>query len=265
MFQGRRGGYVLVEIACGLGLAASLLGTPLSTRRPENTRDLAANERAAITLLRQVAVAQERLATSGAVDTDDDGVGEYGYFGELSGSTALRIYDPLTQSPALGAAPLHPPLLSVELGVQAPDGGGDRVIRKEGYYFKIFLPDAQRAGQIGGIAQSASAATQKAATMRFPDPDNGEKLWACYAWPVENGTTGQRAFFINQEGLVHQTRNDGSPPSNLAYSGLSRNQMPVDIAAYSDRVEAHSVSGMAAPLGVAPARANDRNVWTPLD
>jgi hypothetical protein len=86
-----------------------------------------------------------------------------------------------------------------------------------------------------------------------PDPnvdaDNCERLWSAYAWPITTGTTGGRAFFINESGLLLQTR---------MYSSVSSG--PNVSPAYS---AALSASGMTSP----PAtwyQGVDTNTWIPV-
>lgn len=60
-----------------------------------------------------------------------------------------------------------------------------------------------------------------------------------------------------------QTRNDASPRSGPVYDGL--HSVPEYDAAFSDVPETpNGLTGMGAPLGNLPNRANDGNVWTSL-
>ena len=34
------------------------------------------------------------------------------------------------------------------------------------------------------------------------DADNAELAWCAYAWPANFGNTGNRAFFVNQQGEI---------------------------------------------------------------
>lgn len=260
MFTTKRSGYTLAELLVGLGVAAALLAVVLQ----EPARDLVApNERAAIAALRRVASAQARLASSGAIDTDDDGVGEYGYFGELAGSAPLRVYNPVNGSPTLGAAVLSPPLLPRAFRQSFFDLTGDNVVRVDGYFFKMFLPGAPILDHIGGVPETGVAGMGGATAAGFPYPDTGEVLWCCYAWPVEPGVTGRRAFFINQEGRILRTRNDGHARDPV-YEGIV--SVPDFDAAYSNQPGSpNGLTGMGAPLGTSPREANDGNVWTPID
>ncbi|TAJ24342.1 MAG: hypothetical protein EPO68_01555 [Planctomycetota bacterium] len=67
----------------------------------------------------------------------------------------------------------------------------------------MYLPDAT-AGTTGAIpedvAGGATAGTE-------PNPNNCEILWCCYAWPIDAGKSGNRCFFINQDGDVLQFGN----------------------------------------------------------
>ena len=104
MSSKKQPGFALTELMLTLGIGAVLLTivSPGQSGGPQQSGALiASNERAAIAALRSIASAQAQLASSGAIDTDDDGVGEYGYLGELAGTAFLRVYDPVTDTPAL--------------------------------------------------------------------------------------------------------------------------------------------------------------------
>src|SRR5262245_50893945 len=105
----KQSGFALAELTLPLGIGAVLL-TILSPQQSGNL--IASNERAAIAALREIASAQAQLAASGANDTDANGVGEYGFFGELAGTAPLRVYDPVSDSPDIDLnVYLSPPLL----------------------------------------------------------------------------------------------------------------------------------------------------------
>ncbi len=67
------------------------------------------------------------------------------------------------------------------------------LIARSGYYFQMWLPDAT----YGGVPEQANGGCTAAP---FPDANGCEITWGCYAWPMEAGSSGTRAFFINQEG-----------------------------------------------------------------
>jgi len=116
--------------------------------------------------------------------------------------------------------------------------------------FQVWLPAATVGGSTAGIAEDAGGGK---AAGPFPDSDNGEVVWCCYAWPIAAGQTGNRCFFINQEGDLLQTANFGSG----AYSGTSGG--PSCYAAYS------VANDMDSPLGIDGVRANDGNAWGILE
>ena len=64
---------------------------------------ISANENAAIATLRSIASGQAQLESSCAIDTDADGGGEFGYFGELAGLSPMRKFSP--GGPIAGVAP----------------------------------------------------------------------------------------------------------------------------------------------------------------
>jgi len=250
-----------VDWLIGLGIGMALL----TQVTPERGRErIAANERAALAALRRIGVAQDRLRAVGAIDTDGDGRGEYGYLGELAGSAPLRIQGPVSQVPEVGTATLSPPLLPPAFQESHFDLTGDNVVRKDGYYFKLFLPDVQVLDTIAGIAESGAPGIGGASAGRLPSPDTGEALWCCYAWPVERGVTGNRAFFLSQRGPLLQTRNAGQGGAPV-YDGVGPANVPTYDAAYSRvPVRPGGPLGMGALPGNPPRRALDGNRWVPV-
>ena len=86
------------------------------------------------------------------------------------------------------------------------------------------------------------------ASAPYPDPDNCEILWCAYAWPLDAGNTGNRCFFVNQEGDLMQTSNRGGSAYSSVTSGPSYD------AAYT------TANDMASPVAVGGA-GNDSNTW----
>src|SRR5262249_33432112 len=113
---------------------------------------------------------------------------------------------------------------------------------------------------VAGIYEDGANGVGGSSGCQFPWPDTCESLWCCYAWPMDD-QAGHRAFFVDQEGRVLQTGNAGRSPRSLDYEGMV--SVPLFDAAYSDRpASPHGLTGMGAPLGNPPRRANDGNVWT---
>lgn len=195
---------------------------------------VAANESAAIAMLRSIQTAQAMVQASGMIDTDGDGMGEYGWLGELAGTTPYRI-DGGDGRPMAGPDLLQPAVLAAELG------GQNGLTEDSGYLFRVFLPGRSVGGKCAGLAPGGA----------LPDPQNGEVLWSCYAWPVSAGSTGRRAFFVNQEGDILAT-----PNTDRAYSGPSK--PPMFDAAYTSE---HPGDMSAPPTGDG-TRGNDRHLWT---
>jgi hypothetical protein len=65
--------------------------------------------------------------------------------------------------------------------------------------------------------------------------------------------TGNRVFFVNQEGDLLQTRNQGAPA--LLYDGI--NSSPVFDAAYT------GAGDMGSPTAIGVA-GSDGNIWVPV-
>ena len=217
---------------------------------------LQANENAAIATLRSIAAAQQMFRAYNSSDTDGDGGGEYGFFGELAGATALRVQDPTTGQPMLGSAPddlLDPAFLTSAFGRLTADHRGDGVVERQGYCFKIYLPGSTTSGVTPGVGEDTTGGTRSTDLGTGWDSNNCEILWCAYAWPAETGTTGNRAFVINQEGELLQCDNE-----TTAYGGLT--STPSFDAAYSNE----TAGDMMGYLGLSERglTANDGNTWS---
>jgi hypothetical protein len=168
---------------------ADAVGPPPGARRK-------ANEAAAIATLRNLTSAQAQFQAVAAADVNQNGVGEYGFFGELSGAVGVR-----------GGRKLDPPVLSTFF-----QGVKDGTITRGGYHFRIFLADAKG----GGVRRYED--------VKNVDAEKAESVWCCYAWPEKYGETGTRTFFVNQWGDVLATDHAGytgakGPAALAAFKG----------------------------------------------
>jgi prepilin-type N-terminal cleavage/methylation domain-containing protein len=256
----RNSGFTLIElmiVVAIIAIIASIAIPKLMSAR------ISANENAAIATLRSIASAQAQLQSSCAIDTDADGGGEYGYFGELAGTAGLRYYDAATDAAAVDvdAGFLDPAILPTAFGDVLHDVNDHCVVERAGYLFKIYLPAAtDGAGLIDGVAEEGLEGQGGAATI--PDSNNCEVMWACYAWPVDAESTGNRAFFINQEGDLLQTlNNDGAAGTAVLYDGTA---VPPAYDAAFDSTGVGTLTGMGASLGITAQglTTNDANTWT---
>src|SRR5258705_5464055 len=181
-------------------LEAAAVPTPVPNQ-------IAANEAAAIEALRTIAAAQAEFKAAVDTDTNCDGVGEYGYLADLAGARAMRVGCGLPCVPCAGNPSydtLNPPLLRRAFGVMTRG-----CIRHQGYMFQMWLPGTTVQGHTSALREDMYGGKQAAP---FPDPVNGAHMWCCYAWPINYGETGDRAFFINQRGDVLEYSNRCASP-----------------------------------------------------
>jgi prepilin-type N-terminal cleavage/methylation domain-containing protein len=230
----KEAGFTLIELMIVVAIiaiiAAIAIPNLLSAR-------LNANETAAVATLRNLSSAQAQFQATSKADTDDDGTGAFGSFLELSGAVEVR-------GAGSGMGVLNPPVLSGAFRNPTTAGAAEGFVSRSGYYFAIYLPDSDG----NGLLCDGNAGAGDWANV---DEDLSETTWCCYAWPVNNGNSGNRTFMVNQTGDVVTTE-------SATYDGAAAGQFPTPGAGYvGNTVGSLSITGLTA-VG---QPGNDGNTW----
>jgi hypothetical protein len=239
-----------VGLVVGAGALALLASATIPTSVPDR---IAINEAAAIDALRSIVAAQVEFKAAVDIDTNCDGVGEYGYFAELGGTRPMRFgcnpWEGCACVPQAGNPSydiLAPGLLRRSLGRI-----DHRCVSQHGYLFQMWLPEYEVLGHVTAVREDLYGGKLAAP---FPDPVMGAQMWCCYAWPISYGETGDRAFFVNQRGEVLEYSNRCASPLSGRSDGAVRPWFD----------EAYSVPGdMGSPPRIGIPNANG-SVWWPV-
>jgi prepilin-type N-terminal cleavage/methylation domain-containing protein len=194
----RQRGFTLIELLIVVAIiaviAAIAIPSLLSAR-------LNTNETAAVATLRTILSAQAQFQSAAAADENNNGIGEYGTFGEMSGGVGVR-----------GGSVYAPAMLSGSFKSVSSDGE----VTRSGYVFRVYLPDSSG----DGVAEESGGGA--AATV---DADLAETTWLAYAYPSVHGKTGNRTFCVGNGGdVVWTVEPDYSGPGDAdltPYAALS--------------------------------------------
>ena len=162
---------------------------------------VASNEAAAASSLKSgVFPAEVQFQAGNYHDRDKDGIGDFGFFGEMSGGP-------------IAGKPDSPKLALLPAGWNA----ANPVVN--GYRFAVFIPDGH-----GG----ALSADQDHDIVGGTPADSPETAFVAYAWPEKHGN-GRRAFAITTGGVIFATtfKSGDAPPVWNTLFGLKGWKDPV--------------------------------------
>jgi len=174
----RRHAFTLLELLIILVVIAILVTIALPSL-------LSSRIEAAYATLRQIVTSQLDFQARREADLNVNGIGEFGTFGEMSGNVPVRAANG-------GTKYLMPEVINPSFRAISPIGE----MFRNGYYFRLYLPDSNGAGLIEEPGGGASVNV---------DADLAETVWCVYAWPQQHGSTGRRTFFANEQGDITWT------------------------------------------------------------
>ena len=173
---------------------------------------ISSNETSAIGSLRTCSTSQSQFQNATVKDRDLDGVGEYGFFTELSGIAALPVG-------ASTGTPARPSFMNSVFGTTSSANVG--TANKSGFNFKMYLPTGAAAAPTGEDGTVVATIVVTAVPTAAALVNAQETRWATYAWPTSAGNSGNKSFFVNQGGEVIATSNLPTGVSSLFYTGTT--------------------------------------------
>jgi len=224
------------NLGCGCLIVIGLVAVAIAVQNMMAPR-IDRNDTAALRTLRNLVSVQAEFQATARCDVDGDRIGEFGTFGEMTGTEGIRT----DATGAMRGSRISPALLSTALAAMNEDG----VVTKAGYCFRIFLP---RAG--GGAVHEV-----KGGTLSGPlDVDGSEPHWCAYSWPVAHGNSGTLSFFIDQGGDVWRTTDrEGRYDGTIAGP------------AWDAAMPTVGKPGWASPANAGEYRGRDGNEWKPAN
>jgi len=171
-----------------------------------------------------ISTSQKQFKNGVVKDRDKDGIGEYGYFVELSGTAPVpvgtskgSIAKPAFITSVFGAtSSTSAGISSTSAGISSTSAG---IANKSGYNFRMYLPSGN-GSFIGEDGKPSPPASSIPPPKEEADEINAqEERWCVYAWPTSAGNSGKKAFFVDQSGEVMATNNIRSGSTAFVYSG----------------------------------------------
>jgi prepilin-type N-terminal cleavage/methylation domain-containing protein len=209
--KNRESGFTLIELMIVIAIIAIIAAIAIPNLLAAK---LSSNETAAIATLRNLTSCQAQIQTSGKIDVDNDGIGEFGTFLELTGTAnvrkALTAASGTVPAFATVGTPVGTKVTPAVLSPSLANVDSNGFVTKAGYAFMIFLPDNADQGSGAALFAHETNASGTYAVTPGIAIDLSEQIWCAYGQPVARGNSGNRRFFVNQAADVMQSSNENA-------------------------------------------------------
>jgi type II secretory pathway pseudopilin PulG len=151
----------------------------------------------AIVPLRLIITAQHQFRNEAIKDRDGDGIGEFGYFTELSGALPVPCGD--------SAKVAKPPFITSVFGSTSLSERG--IATRNGYHYLIYLPSSGKKTCRENGKEIPAIKGRALSTQEEIEINRQEQYFAVYAWPISAKDPTTAAYFINSQGEIYKTDN----------------------------------------------------------
>lgn len=250
--RNKKKGFTLIELMIVVAIIAIIaaIAIPAFLRAR-----ITANEGGAVATLKSIFTSEGLFQSGIIVDENQNGSGEYGTLGELTGAYT-RISTANGGPAATGAGQIQAFITaSLRPATTVTGGQAGGAGSKSGYLYAVMLPGA-------AVVTDTDATTANAAPA-IADAVFQESRFRAYAWPNVFNNSGIRCFAVNETGEVLTAPNVTAGTTNQIYegNGTGTNGGPAADAAANTVAPAPNDDTFFAGLFQSGGIGGDAQVW----